>query len=130
LGTRWYAVALLGAPLAVMAVLLPLSLSSTDFLPALFTTDSMVSPLLIGTAASPRPLRGRSGVGSATTASQRRRRPERAGQSLRVHSVRVPQVNARITRGGPRMARGKAKHQPDKSMAKPALYAVRASQRP
>ena len=48
---RWYTVALLGAPLAVMAVLLPLSLLSRDFLPAIATTDARTALLLGGLAA-------------------------------------------------------------------------------
>jgi uncharacterized protein len=39
-GARWYALASLAAPLAVIAVLLPLSLLSPDFLPAIATTDA------------------------------------------------------------------------------------------
>jgi membrane protease YdiL (CAAX protease family) len=48
---RWYVVALLTAPLAVTAVLLPLSLSSAGFLPGAFASDDMVSLLVIGLAA-------------------------------------------------------------------------------
>jgi uncharacterized protein len=50
-GARWYAVALLGAPLAVMAVLVPLSLLSADFLPGIVTTDAVAGLLLAGLAA-------------------------------------------------------------------------------
>ena len=45
---RWYAVALLTAPLAVLAALLPLSLVSADFLPAILTTDDKAALLIIG----------------------------------------------------------------------------------
>ena len=48
---RWYTVGLLGAPLAVMAVLLPLSMISTEFLPAIITTDAKAGLLLGGLAA-------------------------------------------------------------------------------
>ena len=48
---RWYVAALLTAPLAVTAVLLPLSLSSAGFLPGVFASDDMVSLLVIGLAA-------------------------------------------------------------------------------
>lgn len=49
-GVRWYAVALLTAPLLFMAVLLPLSLFSPAFLPGLFTTDDKAFRLLFGLA--------------------------------------------------------------------------------
>jgi membrane protease YdiL (CAAX protease family) len=48
---RWYAFALLTAPLAVLAVLLPLSLASTDFSPAVLTADGPAGLLLIGALA-------------------------------------------------------------------------------
>ena len=51
LPVRWYVVALLTAPLAVMAVLLPLSLSSAGFLPGVFASDDLGSLLVIGLAA-------------------------------------------------------------------------------
>lgn len=47
-GARWYAVALLTAPLLATGVLLVLSLFSPAFLPALFTTDDKVGLLLSG----------------------------------------------------------------------------------
>jgi uncharacterized protein len=50
-GVRWYAVAFLGAPLAVVAVLLPLSRFSSDFLPALATSDAKAGLFLAGLAA-------------------------------------------------------------------------------
>jgi uncharacterized protein len=50
-GARWYALASLAAPLAVIAVLLPLSLLSPDFLPAIATTDAPIGLLLVGLAA-------------------------------------------------------------------------------
>lgn len=50
-GMRWYALALLGAPLAVMAALLPLSLLSSDFVPSIVATDGRVGLLLAGIAA-------------------------------------------------------------------------------
>ena len=48
---RWYAVALLAAPVLIMAVLLPLSLTSRGFLPAVFASDDKASLLLMGIAA-------------------------------------------------------------------------------
>ena len=48
---RWYAVALLAAPLTVMVILLALSSLSADFLPELFATDAKVALVLIGIAA-------------------------------------------------------------------------------
>jgi uncharacterized protein len=50
-GARWYAVALLTAPLLATAVPLALSLFSREFLPAIFTTDDLATPLLSGIAA-------------------------------------------------------------------------------
>jgi len=47
-GGRWYAVALLTAPLSVTTALLALSLSSPEFLPAIFTSDDKAALLLIG----------------------------------------------------------------------------------
>jgi membrane protease YdiL (CAAX protease family) len=47
-GARWYAVALLTAPLLITATLFVLSLTSPAFLPAIFTTDDKVSLLLTG----------------------------------------------------------------------------------
>ena len=49
-GARWYAVALVIAPLLQAAVLLALSLLSPEFLPAIVTTDDKVSLLLLGIA--------------------------------------------------------------------------------
>lgn len=49
-GARWYAVALLIAPLLIMATLGALSLTSPIFLPAILTTDDAVQLLLIGIA--------------------------------------------------------------------------------
>ncbi len=49
-GLRWYAVALLAAPLAVTATLLALSLISADFLPELFTADAKLALVLAGVA--------------------------------------------------------------------------------
>ena len=49
-GTRWYAVALLTAPLVFTAVLLGLSLISPEFLPRIFVTSHKASVLLIGIA--------------------------------------------------------------------------------
>jgi hypothetical protein len=48
---RWYVVALLTAPLVMMAVLLPLSLGSAGFLPGVFASGDKVSLLVIGLAA-------------------------------------------------------------------------------
>jgi uncharacterized protein len=48
---RWYALALLTAPLLVMAVSLALSLRSSEFLPAVFTTSDKGPLLLSGLAA-------------------------------------------------------------------------------
>jgi uncharacterized protein len=50
-GGRWYAVALLTAPFLVMAVSLPLSLLSPEFLPAVFMTNDKAPLLLSGLAA-------------------------------------------------------------------------------
>lgn len=50
-GARWYAVALLMAPLLITAVLLALSLTSPGFLPGIFASDDKASLLLIGIAA-------------------------------------------------------------------------------
>ncbi|MDH6257564.1 CPBP family intramembrane metalloprotease [Bradyrhizobium sp. BR13661] len=47
-GARWYAVALLTAPLLFGAILLPLSLVSQVFLPGLFASDAKVSFVLVG----------------------------------------------------------------------------------
>jgi uncharacterized protein len=55
-GARWYAVALLSAPLSAMAVLYTLSLISRDYLPRIVTTEdwvflvqfSIVSALIVG----------------------------------------------------------------------------------
>jgi len=49
-GARWYAVALLTAPLVFTAVLLGLSLISPEFLPRIFVTSHKASVLLIGIA--------------------------------------------------------------------------------
>jgi hypothetical protein len=47
-GARWYAVALLTAPLLVMATLLALSLASPEFLPRILTTGDKAALLLFG----------------------------------------------------------------------------------
>jgi uncharacterized protein len=47
-GARWYAVAILTAPLLVTATLLALSLTSPEFLPSIFTSDEKVRLLLFG----------------------------------------------------------------------------------
>lgn len=47
-GVRWYAVALLTAPLVWTAVLVALSLLSPAFLPSIFTTSDKSYPLLMG----------------------------------------------------------------------------------
>jgi uncharacterized protein len=47
-GARWYAVALLTAPLLVTATLLALSLTSPEFLPSIFTSDDKVTLVLFG----------------------------------------------------------------------------------
>jgi uncharacterized protein len=47
-GARWYAVALLTAPLLSVAVLLALSLSSSEYLPTILTTSDKASLLLLG----------------------------------------------------------------------------------
>ncbi len=49
-GLRWYAVALLTAPLLYMALLLPLSLLSAEFVPGIFASDDKASVLLSGIA--------------------------------------------------------------------------------
>jgi membrane protease YdiL (CAAX protease family) len=50
-GARWYAVALLTAPLLMTAVLLALSLLSPEFLPSIFASDDKVTLLLSGIVA-------------------------------------------------------------------------------
>src|SRR5688572_30120604 len=47
---RWYAVALLTAPLLMMALLLGLSLLTPAFLPGIFTADDKATLLLVGMA--------------------------------------------------------------------------------
>jgi uncharacterized protein len=47
-GARWYAVALLTAPLLVTAVLFALSLSSPEYLPTILTISDKVALLLLG----------------------------------------------------------------------------------
>ncbi len=49
-GARWYAVALLTAPLSMIAVLLAPSLTSPEFLPCIFTTSGKPTLLLMGIA--------------------------------------------------------------------------------
>jgi uncharacterized protein len=49
-GARWYAVALLTAPLSMMAALLVLSLSSPEFLPGILATGDKATLLLMGIA--------------------------------------------------------------------------------
>src|SRR5215208_1573714 len=46
-GVRWYAVALLTAPLSMAAILLALSLRSPEFLPSIFTSDEKATLLLM-----------------------------------------------------------------------------------
>jgi membrane protease YdiL (CAAX protease family) len=50
-GARWYAVALLTAPLSTAAVLLALSLLYPEFLPVIFTSDDKATLLLTGITA-------------------------------------------------------------------------------
>jgi len=50
-GIRWYAVALLIAPLVMTAIPLALSLLFPEFLPRIFTTDDKASLLLVGMTA-------------------------------------------------------------------------------
>jgi uncharacterized protein len=47
-GARWYAVALLTAPLVFTVVLIPLSLISSVFLPGIFASEAKVSLVLMG----------------------------------------------------------------------------------
>jgi uncharacterized protein len=47
-GARWYALALLTAPLLVTATLLALSLTSPEFLPSIFTSGEKVTLVLFG----------------------------------------------------------------------------------
>ena len=47
-GARWYAVALLTAPLSMIAALLVLSLSSPEFLPSILATGDKATLLLMG----------------------------------------------------------------------------------
>ena len=49
-GARWYALALLAAPLTMMAVLFALSLTSPVYLPGIFITDDKTTILLSGIA--------------------------------------------------------------------------------
>jgi hypothetical protein len=49
-GARWYAVALLTAPLVFTGVLLALSLTSTKFLPSILATSDKAALLLMGIA--------------------------------------------------------------------------------
>jgi uncharacterized protein len=49
-GARWYAVALLIAPISIMAALFALSLLSPEFLPRIFTADDKAALLLTGIA--------------------------------------------------------------------------------
>jgi len=49
-GARWYAVALLVAPLWFLAILLPLSRSSPEFLPGIFAAGDKASHLMVGLA--------------------------------------------------------------------------------
>jgi len=48
IGARWYALALLTAPLLVTTTLLALSLTSPEFLPGIFTSDDKVTLVLFG----------------------------------------------------------------------------------
>jgi membrane protease YdiL (CAAX protease family) len=48
-GVRWYAVALLTAPLLVTLILFLLSLASSEYLPAIVTANDKISVLLMGT---------------------------------------------------------------------------------
>lgn len=50
IGLKWYAVALLTAPLIILAILIPLSRLSSVFTPALFTTNEIAATLLMGIA--------------------------------------------------------------------------------
>ena len=50
-GARWYALALLTAPLVFAAVFVPLSLISPEFLPRIFITSDKASVVLMGIAA-------------------------------------------------------------------------------
>jgi membrane protease YdiL (CAAX protease family) len=49
-GSRWYAVALLGAPMLVTAVLLALSTTSPVYLPGIYTSHDKASLLLVSTS--------------------------------------------------------------------------------
>ncbi len=44
----WYALALLAAPLLVLLILLPLSLASADYMPAIFVSDNRPSIIIMG----------------------------------------------------------------------------------
>src|SRR5215207_10182043 len=50
-GARWYAVALLTAPILILGVILALSLISPEFLPRIFIASDKASVLLLGIAA-------------------------------------------------------------------------------
>src|SRR5688572_473390 len=49
-GPRWYGVALLTAPIATLAALLPLVFLSREFLPGILSTDDKTSVVLFGIA--------------------------------------------------------------------------------
>ena len=51
IGARWYAVALLAAPLMIITILLGLSIISPEFRPAIFTSEDKVAVLLPAIAA-------------------------------------------------------------------------------
>jgi uncharacterized protein len=51
-GARWYVIALLLAPLLIMAVLLALSVISPVYLPGVFTRDDKMARLLLGLVAA------------------------------------------------------------------------------
>src|SRR5215216_4716881 len=57
-GARWYAVALLTAPLLFTGVNLALSLTSTKFLPSILTSDDRASVRLMGIGGGPQGLCG------------------------------------------------------------------------
>ncbi len=47
-GARWYAIAVLAAPLLVLLILLPLSLISPDYVPAIFVSDNRPALIAMG----------------------------------------------------------------------------------
>ena len=64
---RWYALALLTAPLSMVAVLLALSLISSEYLPGIFTTTDKAALLLMGIVGGWRRASSRSWAGRGSS---------------------------------------------------------------